>query len=127
MLIYTLYACYIRVFICIYLCITLYILLLYFSVYSVYLYSYLLNISDLAVNGTGKRGSKRKLSVCLFHFARFRGSVYLAYKSSSSFTSVFRLNPRCMPYSCCTWRVLLIRSQSGKPSIILHILRAKYL
>ena len=127
MLIYTLYACYIRVFICIYLCITLYILLLYFSVYSVYLYSYLLNISDLAVNGTGKRGSKRKLSVCLFHFARFRGSVYLAYKSSSSFTSVFRLNPRCMPYSCCTWRVLLIRSQSGKPSIILHIRRAKYL
>ena len=98
-----------------------------FSVYSVYLYSYLLNISYLAVNESGKRGSKRKLSVYLFNFARFRGSVYRIYKSSSSFTSIFRLNPRCMPYSCCTCRVLLIRSQSGKPSIILHILRAKYL
>ena len=118
----------IYVFLYVYIYVLRYISFYYiFSVYSVYLYSYLLNISDLAVNGTGKRGSKRKLSVCLFHFVRFRGSVYRAYKSSSSFTFTFRLNPRCMPYSCCTWRVLLIRSQSGKPSIILHILRAKYL
>ena len=118
----------IYVFLYVYIYVLRYISFYYiFSVYSVYLYSYLLNISYLAVNESGKRSSKRKLSVYLFYFVRFRGSVYRVYKSSSSFTSVFRLNPRCMPYSCCTWRVLLIRSQSGKPSIILHILRAKYL
>ena len=62
----------IYVFLYVYIYVLRYISFYYiFSVYSVYLYSYLLNISDLAVNGTGKRGSKRKLSVYPFSFCSF--------------------------------------------------------
>ena len=57
----------IYVFLYVYIYVLRYISFYYiFSVYSVYLYSYLLNISYLAVNESGKRSSKRKLSVYLF-------------------------------------------------------------
>ena len=118
----------IYVFLYVYIYVLRYISFYYiFSVYSVYLYSYLLNISYLAVNESGKRSSKRKLSVYLFYFARFRGSVYRVYKSSSSFTSVFRLNPRCMPYNLAACLVVLIRSQLGRLSIILDTFLHRYL
>ena len=49
----------------------IYPFIIFFSVYSVYLYNYLFNISYLVVNESGKRGSKRKLSVYPFSFCSF--------------------------------------------------------
>ena len=62
----------IYVFLYVYIYVLRYISFYYiFSVYSVYLYSYLLNISYLTVNESGKRSSKRKLSVYPFSFCSF--------------------------------------------------------